>query len=260
MDLFAPSEMELMFEYLEQQFQVINQKLDAIYQEIFRLEDMIATYMNRLSNQIENMQLVVNAVANINRMNAYYSDAKNMITDLQVYLSVEHIDYAQISDTCGTIDNPQHYLNIINHYASASIFDSSQGSDYNLMYNVMVISGFSDYQTLTLWYQKMFTTAFSLVYYGQICNAAKNKEPLYRNESFALMNQTFTSILMGFQRQIDELNNKTNYGSYVGCFRDSKTVRDLPYVFRQKNDSMNVQYCINYCKNYGFLYAGLQQG
>jgi hypothetical protein len=258
--IFSPSFEDIIFNYLKEQFNRINQKLDIIYNQIVQLNNQLSLYFNQLSQSILNLQIVITAIANINKMDVYRSDANNMIIDLKVYLGESILNYAQIQDTCGQSYNPQHYLNIMNQFANTSIFESSVGSSYNLMYNIMIINDFADYATYSLWYKKLFLLSYNLVYYGQICDSAKNLSVFFQNQSALLRQKTLNSIMNGFNSQINELKVNTYFGQYMGCFVDNSTNRDLPYMPYYSNTSMSVGFCLDYCQKYGYQYAGLQGG
>ena len=154
----------------------------------------------------------------------------------------------------------KYYLNIINQFANTSIFDSSVGSSYNLIYNIMIINDFADYSTYSIWYHKLFLLSYNLAYYGQICDSANNLSLIFQNHSSLLRNKTINSILSGFKSQINELKSNTYYGQYVGCFVDNATNRDLPFMPYTSSTGMSVGFCLKYCEEYGYQYAGLQMG
>ena len=258
--LFSPSFDDLLFDYLKQQFDLINQKLNIIYSQIIQLNNQLSLYFNQLSQSILNLQIVITAISNINKMDVYRSDATNMIIDLNVYLSQSLLNQRQIQETCGQSYNPQHYLNIINQFANASIYDSSVGSSYNLMYNIMTINDYADYETYGIWYRKLFLLSYNLAYYGQICDSANNLSLAFQNQSTTLRNITINRILNGFKSQINELKTKSYFGQYVGCFVDNATNRDLPNMPFTSSTGMSVGFCLNYCQQYGYQYAGLQMG
>ena len=258
--MFSPSFDEILFDYLKQEFDLINQKLDLIYNQIIDLNNQLSKYFHELSQDILNLQIVLTAISNINKMDVYKSDASNMIVDLSVYLNQDIINFRQIQDSCGQSYNPQHYLNILNQYAQTSIFDSSVGSSYNLMYNIMTINDYADYPTYSIWYQKMFLLSYNLAYYGQVCDSANNLSLIFQNQSTILRNKTITSIMTGFKSQINELTNQTNFGIFLGCFIDNATNRDLAFMPYNSMTNMSVDFCLNYCQQYGYLYAGLQRG
>lgn len=258
--LFTPSFEEILFDYLKQQFDLLNRKLDVIYSQIIQLNNQLTLYFNQLSQSILNSQIVITAISNINKMDVYRSDASNMIIDLRVYLGERILNYLQIQATCGQSFNPQHYLNIIDQFANTSIFDSSVGSSYNLMYNIMTINDFADYPTYSIWYQKLFLLSYNLAYYGQICDSANNLSLVFQNQSSQLRNKTINSILSGFKSQINELKSNTYYGQFMGCFVDNATNRDLPFMPYTSSTGMSVGFCLNYCQQYGYQYAGLQMG
>ena len=256
-----PSFNEVLYEYLQENFKMINEKLNSIYNQIIDINNKLAKYYTEISRDILNLQFVLTAVSNINKMNVYASEASNMIIDLSVYFDLDIIDFHQIQQTCGQNYNPQHYLNIINQYASASIFDSSLGSSYNLVYNIMIINNYSDYPTYSAWYKKMLLLAYNLAYYGQVCDSANNKSLRFQNQSTILRAKTFSNISTGFTNQINELTTMTYFGQFIGCFVDNLNSRDLPNMpYKDVNNAMNVGFCINYCQSLGYLYAGLQNG
>ena len=256
-----PSFNEVLYEYLQENFKMINEKLNLIYNQIIDINNKLAKYYSEISRDILNLQFVLTAVSNINKMNVYASEASNMIIDLNVYFDLDIIDFHQIQQTCGQNYNPQHYLNIINQYASASIFDSSLGSSYNLVYNIMIINNYSDYPTYSAWYKKMLLLAYNLAYYGQVCDSANNISLQFQNQSTMLRAKTFSNISTGFTNQINELTTMTYFGQFIGCFLDNLNSRDLPSMpYKDENNAMNVGFCINYCQSLGYLYAGLQKG
>ena len=223
-----PSFNEVLYEYLQENFKMINEKLNLIYNQIIDINNKLAKYYSEISRDILNLQFVLTAVSNINKMNVYASEASNMIIDLNVYFDLDIIDFHQIQQTCGQNYNPQHYLNIINQYASASIFDSSLGSSYNLVYNIMIINNYSDYPTYSAWYKKMLLLAYNLAYYGQVCDSANNISLQFQNQSTMLRAKTFSNISTGFTNQINELTTMTYFGQFIGCFLDNLNSRDLP--------------------------------
>lgn len=256
-----PSFNEVLYEYLKENFRIINEKLNLIYNQIVDTNKKLAEYYSQISKDILNLQFILTAVSNINKMNVYDSEARNMIIDLSVYLDLDIIDYNQIQQTCGQNYNPQHYLNIIKQYASASIFDGSLGSSYNLVYNIMIINKYSDYPTYSAWYKKMLLLAYNLAYYGQVCDSANNISLPFQNQSALLRAKTFSEISHGFKNQINELTTLTFFGQFIGCFVDNPNSRDLPSMpYIDGNNIMSVGFCINYCQSLGYLYAGLQNG
>jgi hypothetical protein len=254
LDMSSPSPTELLLDYLDEQFKIINEKLDAIYSKISDMETLLTQYYNELSSEILNSQIVITAISNINRMAVYLTEANNLVIDLKDCLSETVIDWPQIRLICE--QRPQHYLNIINQYAHNPILDNTVGAGYNLFYNIMIINNFADFPTLALWHQKLFALSFNLVYYGQVCNRAMNLSQVFQNQSLVHMTNTLTSIATGFANQFSELN----YNQFVGCFVDSEVSRDLPAMHYNSSANMSVEFCVGYCQQFGYLYAGVQQG
>lgn len=248
------------YKFMIEQFNSINNNLNLIYNKINDLNDNLALYYNKISEEILNLQVTLTAVSNMNKMNVYKSEANNLIIDLSVYLGLDIIYYPQIQQTCGQNYNPQHYLNIINQYANASIFDSNFASSYNLVYNIMIINNYADFEIYSSWYKQMFLLAYNLAYYGQICDSANNMSLVFQNQSTSLRTKTLSSIANGFTNQINELTSKTYYGKFIGCFMDNRDSRDLPKMPYKSENNMGVGFCIDYCQKYGYLYAGLQYG
>ena len=106
----------------------------------------------------------------------------------------------------------------------------------------------------------MFLLSYNLAYYGQICDSANNLSLVFQNQSSLLRNKTINSILSGFKSQINELKSKTYYGQFMGCFVDNATNRDLPFMPYTSITGMSVGFCLKYCQQYGYQYAGLQMG
>ncbi len=252
--------MKEQYEYMKKQFNNINNNFKLIYNQINDLNNNLASYYNKISEQILNLQIVLTAVSNINKMNVYEAEANNLVIDLNAYLGQDIINYHQIQQTCGQSYNPQHYLNIINQYTSASIFDSSFASSYNLVYNIMIINNYADYSIYSAWYKKMFLLAYNLAYYGQLCDSSNNMSLVFQNQSTLLRSNTLLSISNGISNQINELTLNTYYGKFIGCFVDNVNSRDLPSMPFKSENKMNARFCINHCQRYGYLYAGLQNG
>ncbi len=239
------------YEYMKEQFNNINNNIKLIYNQINDLNNHLAEYFDQISEEIRNSQIVITAVSNINKMNVYEAEAKNLIIDLSTYLGQDLIYYPQIQQTCGLNYNPQHYLNIINQFTSTSIFDSSLAGSYNLVYNIMIINNYADYDTYIAWFKKMFLLAYNLAYYGTICDSTNNMSLVFQNQSALLRSNTLLSISNGILNQINELTAHTYYGKFIGCFLDNSTLRDLPSV-PYKIENMNVEFCINHCQSYGY--------
>lgn len=253
-----------LFEPQDNSLEIIIDALQDIYNQIIELNKLIRDEFNNLSNEIKNLQIVLTANENINRMTVYIVDAENYINDLQLYLSENVFDIDQFKLLCGTSLNSQHYLNIINRFAQNSILDDRIGSEYNLFYNLMIINDFTDFSMLSFWYQKLIIIAHNLAYMGQMCNHAMYTNEVALNRSSIVLIDTYQKILDGFEAQAGQVRAR-NLGDFVGCYNQTDNNNQISSANASTmlvtlSKSMNVQYCTYFCSLFSYQYAGLING